>query len=400
MPWEQLLVASVRVILRPHGMTSGSLVIDDTDPPRSQSAKALASLYTLCDQDRGGYLGGQRLVWLFLVPPKRSIPVGVVFSQPAPEIRAWDSTDNALTKPGVPTQQRPRKPAPNPPSPTTAYLARRVLETFKAQHPDGRIHAVLAEALSGPATCVEGASALFRGVQVRSHIRSHQNMRVGTRDQHGADYLATHPGTPYPIRIRGGDEVVAMGGSARLDVCAHNTKRFIVAITDDAEETYRSLLASDLSGRTLDMVQGHPLRGRVEVFMQDWKSPERWSQLTQPPGNEGARHSVILSLLVDHRLFLHPDPQDQLQNHLPAYTVGSLRANVPVECWVDSLDDLVSSEDPQDKLKRFTHALHEVCAFGRSKKHTIQRPLGRLDPPPSLKYRVHEVMRATPLLST
>src|SRR6266545_3829007 len=35
MPWDQLLVASVRVILRHHGLTSGSLVIDDTDNPRS-----------------------------------------------------------------------------------------------------------------------------------------------------------------------------------------------------------------------------------------------------------------------------------------------------------------------------------------------------------------------------
>src|SRR5881398_1912244 len=44
MPWDQLLVASVRVILRHHGLTWGTLVIDDTDNPRSKSAKALASL--------------------------------------------------------------------------------------------------------------------------------------------------------------------------------------------------------------------------------------------------------------------------------------------------------------------------------------------------------------------
>jgi|SRR6266545_2413432 len=35
MPWDPLLVASVRVILRHHGLTSGSLVIDDTDNQRS-----------------------------------------------------------------------------------------------------------------------------------------------------------------------------------------------------------------------------------------------------------------------------------------------------------------------------------------------------------------------------
>jgi hypothetical protein len=136
------------------------------------------------------------------------------------------------------------------------------------------------------------------------------------------------------------------------------------------------------------------------VFIQDWKSHEGWSQLTKQPGEEGARHSVILSLLVDHSLFLHPDQQDQLKNNLPAYTVGSLRAHVQVECLVDVIDDLVSSDQPQDTLQRFTKALHEVFAFGQSKKHMIQRQLGRLEPTPSLKYRAHEVMRHIPVMST
>ena len=64
MPWDKLLVASVRVILPHHGITSGTLVIDDTDTPRSQSAKALASLYKRPAQDRGGYRWGQRLGFL------------------------------------------------------------------------------------------------------------------------------------------------------------------------------------------------------------------------------------------------------------------------------------------------------------------------------------------------
>ena len=59
---------------------------------------------------------------------------------------------------------------------------------------------------------------------------------------------------------------------------------------------------------------------QMEVFLQDWKSYEGWSQLTKQPGDEGARHSVILSLLVDHSLFMHPDQQRQLKNNLPAYT--------------------------------------------------------------------------------
>lgn len=109
---------------------------------------------------------------------------------------------------------------------------------------------------------------------------------------------------------------------------------------------------------------------------------------------------MILSLLVDHALCLHPDQHAQLPNNLPAYTVGSLRAHVQVECLVEVIDALVSADDPQEKLKRFTQALHEVFAFGRSKKHMMQRQLGRLESTPSLKYRADEVMRNMPVMST
>ena len=123
MPWDELLVASVRVILRHYGLTSGRLVMDDTDTPRSQSAKALAHLDTLREKESGGSLWGQRLVLLFLVTPNISLPVGVAFSQPAPEFSAWDKKDKALKKQGVAPQQRPPQPPAHPASPTTQHLA-------------------------------------------------------------------------------------------------------------------------------------------------------------------------------------------------------------------------------------------------------------------------------------
>ena len=132
-PWEHLLVASVRVILQHHGITSGSLIVDDTDNPRSKAAKALAYLYKLRDKASGGYLWGQSLVFLVLVTPKISLPVGVGFYQPAPELSAWYKTAKALKKQGVPPTQRPRKPAPNPQYPTKEQLALRLLASFKAQ---------------------------------------------------------------------------------------------------------------------------------------------------------------------------------------------------------------------------------------------------------------------------
>lgn len=95
----------------------------------------------------------------------------------------------------------------------------------------------MAEARSGTATFVEGASPLCHGVQGLSPIRSKPNMRAGTRDQHGADSCATPPGTPSRLRIRGGAEVVALVRRARLSVCAHKTKRFLGAINYAEEET-------------------------------------------------------------------------------------------------------------------------------------------------------------------
>jgi hypothetical protein len=105
------------------------------------------------------------------------------------------------------------------------------------QQPGVRVHGSIADALAGTAPFVDGASAIFDGGHVISPARSNQNIRVHQREQHIADSCATHPGTPQKIRIRGGDEVAAMVGSARLYVCSHTTKRCIVAIKDEGEET-------------------------------------------------------------------------------------------------------------------------------------------------------------------
>ena len=128
MPWEELLVASVRVILRHYGIIAGSLVLDDTDNPRSKAAKALAHIYKLRDKESGGYLWGQSLVFLVLVTPIISLPVGFAFYQPAPELSAWYKKDKALKKQGIATPQRPPKPPANPAYPTRLLLDSRVVE--------------------------------------------------------------------------------------------------------------------------------------------------------------------------------------------------------------------------------------------------------------------------------
>ena len=151
--------------------------------------------------------------------PKISLPVGFVFYQPAPELSVWSKQKKALGKQGVPETAAAQTSLQSPVSPKE-QLALGLLEAFKAQHPHIRVHCIMADALYGTATFVDGASAIFGGVQVLSQIRSNQNIRVGKRAQHVAAYCATHPGTPQRLRIRGGQAGVATVGSARLYVCS------------------------------------------------------------------------------------------------------------------------------------------------------------------------------------
>jgi hypothetical protein len=343
---------------------------------------------------------GHSLVCLRGVTPDLTRPVGLTCAQPAPEVSAGSKQDTTLKKHALPPHQRPPPPPPQPSSPTQPALARRLLAPCSAPPPPFRGPGITAEARDGTAAVGEGAAARFGGVQVRSPRRRHPTIGVQQRDQHVADSVATHPGTPPHIRIRGGEAVGALVGRARWSVGSHHPTRCSVALTDAGEETSRSLLASDLTWRTLDLVQGPPLRWLVEGCVPDGQSPAGGSQLTTQPGAEGAHRRVILSLLVAHGLGAHPDPSAPFPHHLPASTVGSLRAHGPIASLVHVIATLVSADAPQAPLHRFTHALREVCAGRRSTKQMIQRPRGRLEPTPALTYRAHAVMRNRPILST
>ena len=106
-PWDALLVASVRVILRHYGLTCGCLVLEDTDHKRSKSAHTRAHLYKLRDKESGGYIWGQSLLLLLVVTPAITLPVGFTFYQPAPELSAWDKQAKALKQHGGPPKERP-----------------------------------------------------------------------------------------------------------------------------------------------------------------------------------------------------------------------------------------------------------------------------------------------------
>lgn len=165
-----------------------------------------------------------------------------------------------------------------------------------------------------------------------------------------ADYFRAYPGVTQCLRIRGGEAIEAVVGSARRHVCAHGKKRFVVALKYPGETEYRFLVATDLSWRTLDLVRTHTLRWLVEVFFEDWKLYEGWGQMAKQPGAEGSSRSLTLSLLLDHALLLHPEQCPRLENQRPACTVGSLRQLSQGEAMLDCVRSVLSAENVAERL--------------------------------------------------
>lgn len=388
LPWERLLEHSVQVIVKRYGITEGCLCLDDSDKRRSKVTQKIAYVHKLKDKASGGFIRGQSVIFLLLITPKVTIPVGFAFYMPDPALTAWKKEDKRLKQAGVPANERPPKPAQNANYPTKQDLALGLLKHFREAHRSIRIKCVLADALYGSGKFLKKASNLFGGVQVISQLRNNQNVRFRGKKYSVEQYFTKFPGVTQTIRIRGSEPVTVTVGCARLAVCAHQgQKRFVIALKYEGEEDYRYLVATDLTWRALDMVQAYTFRWLIEVFFADWKAHEGWRALTKQPGEEGSSRSLILSLLVDHCLLLHPDQLAQIENQRPAFTVGSLSNRVKVDSLLTIIRERVTADNPVEQLQRLAQQLEELFPLNPSAKPMSDRDMGRLEPTPSLKYR-------------
>lgn len=383
-PWEYLLLFSVKFILASYGIKAGTLVVDDSDKKRSKNTTRLFATYKVYDKSTDGYFNGQTLVFLLLVTPLVTFPVGVAFYQPNPALAPWKKEENRLKKLGIPKKNRPPMPEENFAYPTKQRIAMNLLFQFREQHKEVKIQLVIADAFYGTNEFIEETKSIF-GTQVISQARSNQIIRFRTQMMSVEDYFKKFPGVKTEIQIRGGEEVTAYMNSGRLYLKAHNKKRFIVALKYEGEEEYRYLVASDLSWRSKDIVEGYSQRWLIEVFIEDWKSYEGWGQLTKQTGEEGASRGLLLSLLLDHCLLLHPLQRARLNKREPAITVGSLRERILAENWLEVIREIVSMDNPEEIIKGLEQTLKEYIPLATSTKHMSGRALGRLEPTVSLK---------------
>lgn len=92
-PWDKLLHMGVSVVIEKYKLTSGVLLIDDTDHKRTKKTTKIAHAYKVFDKKTNGYFNGQTIVFLVLVTPKVTIPVGFSFYVPDPAIKIWEKED-------------------------------------------------------------------------------------------------------------------------------------------------------------------------------------------------------------------------------------------------------------------------------------------------------------------
>ena len=138
-------------------------------------------------------------------------------------------------------------------------------------------------------------------------------------------------------------------------------------------------MASDLTWRLTDIAEAYTLRWLVEVFIQDWKNYEGWCQLAKQPDVDGSCRGVLLSLLVDHCLLLHPEQKALVNNKLPASTVGSLRDRERANAVIESIESLISGDDASKIITSLKDCVNEAIPLRTSKKHMSSRTLGRLE---------------------
>jgi DDE superfamily endonuclease len=386
--WNYLLLASVSLVLVQHRITEGELVLDESDRSRSKRTKRIHKAHKQKHKASGGYVNGQTVVLLLLVTQSVTIPVGFAFYMPDPALTAWTKEDRRLKKQGMTKKDRPVMPERNNAYPTKTQLAVRLLQAFKNAHGDIKIKAVLADALYGETVFMDEASRIFDITQVISQLRENQNIEYKDKKRNLKDYFnTTNKGVEVILRVRGGKEVKATVSSARLKVIAHGKKRLVVALKYEGESDYRYLVATDMTWRTMDIIQAYTLRWLVEVFFEDWKLYEGWGREARQLDEEGSSRGLILSLLFDHCLLLHPEQTARIENKLPAYTVGSLQRKSQIDVLLEFIKTLLEHQNAADKLKELAGLVDDVFQLMPSGKHMVGRDLGRIEPTASLQYR-------------
>ncbi len=243
MTWGLLLSVSVNLVLKNFSVQEGILLIDDTGKKRSKVTQKIPDVHYFKNKEGTG----QEVVLLVLVTPLVTIPVAFEFYPPDPAYTQWARQNKRLKKPGVPSCQRPSKPAKNSDYPTKQQLALRLLTKFARDCSFVKVKAVLADALYGNANFMRETNQILAETQVISQLRHNQKIQYRGRTWPLSNYFKSYPGVSQNIQVRGMDTAQVIVGRAHLYVIAAKGKCFVIAIRYPDEPEYRYLVVYDLA---------------------------------------------------------------------------------------------------------------------------------------------------------
>jgi len=366
--WGSLLLASVSHILKVYKVHSGILLIDDSDCIRSKSTPCIAKTHKLKDKKTNGYINGQNLVFLLLVSNGITIPVGYALYMPDPELKKYKDECVKLRKNKVSKHYYPPKPIRSKDFPTKIDIALTLMQDFVQNHPTVKIGATVVDTLYNTRYFIDNASRITKQKQVITQIKSIQNIIVNNKLIQVKEFFKRYHGTKQVLQLRGQYKMVRYV-NCKFTVKSHGVKYRLIALKYDNEESFRYLIANDMSWHPIDIIQTYALRWLIEVFIQDWKSYEGWNNLAKQLGTEGTTRAVILSLLCDHVLLTHPNQKALFKKREPACTVGSLRERVMLDSLLAFIKSIIYSDNPKALFEQHQTNINQIFTLRSSTKH-------------------------------
>ncbi len=368
--FELLFSESIRHILSTYGIVSGSIVFDDTDNERSKNAVHIHGLGKQKDKKSGGYFLGQNILFMLLVTDKVTIPIGFKFYENDPLWIKWKKEDDRLRAKKVKKTYREDEPLRDYKKyPTKQTLCVQLTATFKANFPNFKVISIMADCFFGTKGWTYDILALYPKAQLISQLKSNQIITHQNKEYSLTAYFNQRAAISSQTVIRGGKNVPIYYSSVIATVKAHGTKRLIIAYKYQGETEFRYVFATDMSWMPHHVIATYSLRWLVEVFISDWKNYEGWAVLTKHIGFEGSNMSLILSLLFDHCLILHPEQQARINNKLPPATVGSLREKSIQQHLVRTIEYIINAPNPKELLIEFVNNIDIIYLLRDSKKH-------------------------------
>lgn len=453
--WNVLLHASVAHILDTYNITTGVLVLDDTDKSRSRNTKSIAGVHKMKDKKTGGFFNGQSIVQLLFVTDTFSIPVGFQFYQPDPamdvykkaltqyknvskivgvytrklltqtefdqllitgfnvnDYAAYETDDHkvmiydvankkykqiSLKKARceiqydktqkiliishnkmkqlftnymghIDTAKKPQEPQKSVQYPTKLEIVADLVEQFTEAFPELTIKATVMDSGYSKRITITDIVAATKRLQVVTQIKNTQLVTIDDEEIAVKDAFDHTKDITTTVMLRGNETTITYC-SVKAVVNSHNSKYTIIALKYTNETEYRYLIANDCTWRDIDVIRVYALRWLVEVFFEDWKSNGGWDTLAMQRGDDGSLRAVILSLLIDHIIILHPDQQALLKNKRPAATVGSMRQKIIIDSLLSFIKIIAYSDNPRAEFDKYSKKIIESFKLIPSRKH-------------------------------